>query len=365
VNAVGGNYIDTSYMTYLKSVQLSNSGNLINITIGKSSTAKYSVAQNNTAYIICLSDSGTSDIGGNENTAGSGETGLQIKLPDGVNFSDIQDVDRYYDNEIAIILPGDYSDFYNNNPVSVLSSVVTNTSVGNNDDGMTEITISTSRLQGYKLKENNGSIDVTLGEPRDIYKSIVVLDPGHGGDAPGAMRSLNGVMVYEKDVNLAILYEKGNKYFNSKDSKIKVYYTRQDDSSVSLTDRAVFADKVGADIFVSLHMNTSTNTTVKGTDVYYSTVNTSVADSGLTSKNLAEFLINYLPDEVGTVKRSAINSKLAVNKNNVVPASLIELTFMSTKSELSRIVDEDFQDNTARAIYDALCALFEEYPTGR
>lgn len=358
VNSTGDNYCDTSFLKYIKSVQCIGTGNnSITITINKSADATYTVSQQGDTYIIGFP---TADTIPTTSTS----DGLQIKLPDGVSFSSVEQEDRYFDKEIAIIIPGDYRDFYNNNPVTTTLSVVNNVTV-KYTGGKTELLIHTKKIQGYKLEDRNGTIGVTIGNPRDIYKNIVVLDPGHGGSAPGAIYSLNGVSYKEKDLNYSIMYKKTNKYFNAKDSKVKVYYTRIDDSDVSLDERAAFAKSVGADIFISLHLNANGKTSIRGTDVYFSSMNNDTAASGLTSKKLAGIILDNLPDQIGTEKRYVIDSKLAVCKNNTVPAVLIELLFMTNKQDLAMAVDEDFQDETAKALYDAVCKVFEAYPTGR
>ncbi len=356
VNTIGDNYSDTSSLSYIKSVQTIGTGiNSMNIIINKPADATYSVSQQGDSYIIGF-PSVSSTVVSNE---------LLIKLPDGVSFSSVKQEDRYYNKEIAIKLPGDYRDFYNYNPISTSNSLVKNVSVNYNGSGETEIIISTYKIQGYKLVDNNGSIKVNIGNPRDFYKNIVVLDPGHGGTAPGAVRKLDGVTYYEKNINYDILYGKANKYFNASDSKVKVYYTRIDDSDVSLAERAAFAEQVQADIFISLHMNANTKTSIQGTDVYFSSMNNDMSPTGLTSKKLASLLLNYIPDYIGTNTRNILDSKLVVCKSNTVPAVLVELLFMSNQDELSMAIDEDFQDTAARTLYDAVCMVFDSYPTGR
>ncbi len=355
INAVGENYADTSFLTYLKSVQCIGYGDdTINIIVNKPVGTKYRVTQDGNTYAITMP--------GEIKTGGSG---IQIKLPEGVSFSDVTDEDRYYDLEFSVLLPGDYRDFFSKNPIATSNNTVKGVNVTFNGS-QTEIIVSTARIQGYKLNDNNGSIDITVGDPKDIYKKIVVLDAGHGGTDPGAMYSLDGTKYNEKDINYAIMYERTQKYFNASGSDIKAYYSRYDDYKVPLEDRAAFASEVGADFFVSLHMNANGKTTVKGTDVYYSDLNNAPSDTGLTSKKLASIILNFLPGEIGTNKRNVLlGTNLVVLKKNTVPAVLIELGFMSNKSDLSLMVDETFQEDTAKAIYDAVSLVFDSYPTGR
>lgn len=82
---------------------------------------------------------------------------------------------------------------------------------------------------------------------------VVVIDPGHGGSELGAYVNYNDQTYYEKDMNLKMataMYNKLSLY-----DGIKVYMTRTDDSTVSLSNRIALAKKVSADVLFSLHVN--------------------------------------------------------------------------------------------------------------
>jgi len=357
INGIGENYEQFSSLDSLKSVQSINiSPSMINIMIEKSQTSQYFITQTGNTYRITLYEDKIVD---------NADYDLQINLPSGVNYSDVQNEDRYYDDQFAIILPGDYRNYYMSNPLSASNDVVSDISVIYNNNNETEIIVSTTKLQGYKLEENSGFIGVSIGNPRDIYQNIVVLDAGHGGTDPGAIRSLNGVTINEKDINFSIMYNRTKKYFNAEDSNIKVYYSRYNNTKVDLYERAAFAEEVGADLFVSLHMNANNGTSIRGTEIYYSDVNNSVSEIGLRSKGLATIFINSLPSMVGTKKRDIRSQAYVVVKYNTVPAILVELGFMSNKEDLALITNSSFQENAAKSIYDVLCNVFDEYPTGR
>jgi N-acetylmuramoyl-L-alanine amidase len=328
------------------------------------------VERNGNSYSVYLTKSSNSDSGGEteENT----ENSLQFKLPADILFGDITTEDRYryYQNKIAIILPGNQVAFYDKNPVTVSSGVVQDVTVSyvNNQ---TEIVIETSKLQGFKLSETHNGVTVKLGDPKDIYQNIVLLDPGHGGNAAGATRTLDGVKIMEKDLNMQILYNLAQKYFNAPDSPIKIYYTRYGDevrysnTTTENYDRAAQAKRIGADLYVSLHMNSHTTTTPVGTEVYYNSKNNKAASSGLTSKKLGEMFQKALTANLGTASRGVKDKSLIVTRENSVPAVLIELGFMSNQEELALLNNPDFQEKAAKTIYDTLCQVFEQYPTGR
>ena len=284
-----------------------------------------------------------------------------IPKPKGIKQTHIRHKDNYYQNRYSIVLPGDYRSFYNNN--SILNNVATirDISVLLNKNNETEILISTSKLQGYELAIDENYIYIRVGEPREIYKNIIVLDPGHGGPSPGAVY----FNTKEKDLNFKMLYEIGEKYFNSNPSQLKVYYTRETDVDMSLSDRAAFAQKMGADLFVSLHMNASTSSSARGTEVYYSTNNNSPNRSGLTSEKMAKIIVDNLALALGTNNRGAKSARYTVVHKNTVPAVLIELAFMSNKNDFNKISDPEIQEIAVRTIYESLLQIFAQYPTAR
>jgi N-acetylmuramoyl-L-alanine amidase len=354
INGVGDNYADTSTLQTLKSVQvITIDSNTIQLIISLSGTPQYNVTKDNNIYTLSF---GNTD-------AVNPTSAIQIPLPTGVSYSQVRHEDYYYNNQFSIILPGDQTNFYSQNTIARSNSVIANVTVTYKDNE-TYINVFTSKLQGYKLNNSNGSIDVTIGNPRDIYNNIIVLDAGHGGTDPGAIRTYNGKKINEKDINFAIV-QRALKYFNSVDSDIKVYLSRYNDTKVDLYERAAFSDVVGADLFISLHMNANYDTSIDGTEIYYTDSNNDISDMGINSKGLASLFLNSLPEMVGTDTRSIRAQNYVVTRENTVPAILIELGFMSNNGDLSLMVDSTFQEKTAKAIYDILNQVFDTYPTGR
>lgn len=92
----------------------------------------------------------------------------------------------------------------------------------------------------------------------------VVIDPGHGGKDPGA-RGYGGLV--EKDLVLAVSKLLARRL--NADPGIEVALTRSDDRYLSLEERTGFANAQGADLFVSIHGNASTNRSLRGVEVYY------------------------------------------------------------------------------------------------
>jgi N-acetylmuramoyl-L-alanine amidase len=92
---------------------------------------------------------------------------------------------------------------------------------------------------------------------------VIVIDAGHGGKDPGALGSVSK----EKNINLAIALKTGE-YLEQNLKNIKVLYTRNSDVFVGLKERAEFANKNKADLFISIHSNWAATKTIRGAETY-------------------------------------------------------------------------------------------------
>ncbi len=100
---------------------------------------------------------------------------------------------------------------------------------------------------------------------QDFSLSTVVIDAGHGGTDPGAV-SRDGKN-YEKTFTLDIAKKLSDK-IKAECPGVKVILTRDKDRSVALNDRAAIANKVGADLFISIHINSASSTSPNGYSVH-------------------------------------------------------------------------------------------------
>lgn len=92
---------------------------------------------------------------------------------------------------------------------------------------------------------------------------VIVIDAGHGGRDPGAKGSFS----YEKDITLAIALKTGE-YIKNNLKDVRVVYTRRRDSTLNLYDRPKIANKVNADLFISIHVNWAKQKNIKGTETF-------------------------------------------------------------------------------------------------
>jgi N-acetylmuramoyl-L-alanine amidase len=106
--------------------------------------------------------------------------------------------------------------------------------------------------------------DTIYGAPITRGRPIVVIDAGHGGRDPGA-RSVSG-QVAEKDLTLAVARELRDDLV--KRGRVRVAMTRHDDRYLTLDDRAAVARRLGAALFVSIHIDSAPNPLARGASVY-------------------------------------------------------------------------------------------------
>ncbi len=181
----------------------------------------------------------------------------------------------------------------------------------------------------------NGSSTSTSSEG----KIILVLDAGHGGNDSGA--TSDGVA--EKKLTLEILLA-AKKQFD-KDSRFKVYYTRTSDTYPALSDRAALANKVKADTFISIHINSADSTSANGSETLYDPNRVSATKkNGIDSLTLAKAMQKSLLESTGfndrgLVKRCSCSDcrkkglSLCVLRETNMPGCLLEYGFISNTKE--------------------------------
>lgn len=107
-------------------------------------------------------------------------------------------------------------------------------------------------------------VNLSAFAPPTFAVKTVVIDAGHGGKDPGA---IGPNKTQEKNVALAVALALGKK-INDVYPDVRVLYTRSTDVFIPLVDRANFANKNKADLFVSIHCNAAENRSVKGSSTY-------------------------------------------------------------------------------------------------
>ena len=162
----------------------------------------------------------------------------------------------------------------------------------------------------------------------------VIIDAGHGGKDKGAY----WYGISEKTLTLDVakrveilLKKKG----------IAVAMTRKSDRFVSIKDRAYLANKYPGSIFVSIHFNAHTNSSVKGIETFY------ISPKG---KKLAKSIQNRLARRINTNDRGSKKYHYAVLTKTKGVAALVECGFISNRWEGARCSSNWFKDILAQEI---------------
>ena len=176
----------------------------------------------------------------------------------------------------------------------------------------------------------------------DLSEFKVAIDPGPGGSATGAQYS----GIRESDLNLAIA-KKTQKILESEG--IEVLMTRTRDSDVSLYTRTKMAANAKADLFVSIHCNSSaTNFTATG-------IYTAYDSKGSSNRLLADTLREAMMAATGAPNMGTWERPdLAVLRTATMPAALVECGYMSTPAELALLIEPSYQEKLAQGIADGI-----------
>lgn len=183
----------------------------------------------------------------------------------------------------------------------------------------------------------------------------ITLDAGHGGSDPGAIGS-NGTR--EKDVTLKItkkvqelLKKKGAKVSMTRTGDTDVYGPNASDSQ-ELQARVDVAEDNGADAFISIHINSSTNKNVGGFSSYYYPKTNN--DTRLAQAVQDKLVKNFGLDDLGIRK-----ANFYVNKRCSMPSTLLELAFISNPKEEKLMNSNWYINKLAKSIADGIEDYFK------
>jgi N-acetylmuramoyl-L-alanine amidase len=175
---------------------------------------------------------------------------------------------------------------------------------------------------------------------------VIVIDAGHGGKDSGALGSLSR----EKDINLAIALKTGQ-YIQQNIKNVTVVYTRKNDSTVELRDRPKIANKVNADLFISIHTNSSSSRLVKGAETWIMGTTKDEANLEVAMKENAVMLreADYSTKYGGFDPNSA---------ESYIMFSLTQKVFQEQSTDLATKIQQQFRERVNRNDRDVKQAGF-------
>lgn len=271
-----------------------------------------------------------------------------------INVNSFIHYDDYYNLTYSLVLNGNYSNLLSSGSFLSTTEGISYVNVLISSDKVT-ITFSETKIMAMNISKEGNYVYIKPVLPKEKYSKIIVLDAGHGGSDPGA--SGNGLI--EKDLTLNMLLA-AKELFDRSD--IKCYVTRASDMYPSFNDRTDLANEVG-DAFISIHINAASSETASGTETYSLYAND--LGNGLTSYRLASEMLNQLLEKLGTVNRKVKSENWIVLRQSKVPATLIEIGFISNVGDAAIMGSQEGINKVGQAIYEGVVNLFEEYPPVR
>ena len=202
------------------------------------------------------------------------------------------------------------------------------------------------------------AVDTTTNETPQAHitgEKIVVIDAGHGGSDPGAGSTFTDAYgsekFVEKEINLAVATKVANIL---KANGISVKMTRTGDTYPSLSDRSDLANEIGASMFVSIHSNAiENNPEINGIEVYYASTNNDTR-YGVSSSQLAKDIYKNLINDTKATPRNVKTEQHYVTRTSEMPAVLIEIGFITNKTEAENLANSGYQDKLANAIANGI-----------
>lgn len=179
----------------------------------------------------------------------------------------------------------------------------------------------------------------------------ILIDPGHGGSDPGH-EAADKNLLPEKDLTLKIALKFGS-YLSEKLENVTVLYTRTDDRYPTLDERVNMANSKKVDYFISVHINGSPNTNIKGTESHVHSM------SSKASVKLARTFEDEFKTRAGRKSRGVKDSddrehSLQVLKFTEMTSVLVECGFMTNVSEANYLNTSEGQDVIASALFRAM-----------
>ena len=187
--------------------------------------------------------------------------------------------------------------------------------------------------------------ELRMDERAQVAGSLVMIDPGHGGVDPGDLGPLG---LIESDVCWDVARRLAGKLLGL---GARVRFTRTEAEGPDDRERALRANRLDADVFVSLHMNSHTEDTARGASTFY-------FRSSAAGARLAESIQDELT-RLGIMDCRSHPRSYPLLKETRMPAVLIEPCFITNPDEEKRLDDPEFRHQLAEAIAVGVRQYFE------
>lgn len=193
-------------------------------------------------------------------------------------------------------------------------------------------------------------------------RKVIIIDPGHGGIDGGMVGTTTGV--YESQINLEIsnkvrkyLEESGSLVLMTRDQDVGLYTEEgsvRKKKNEDLRNRKRLFDESSADIVISIHSNSFTQSKYYGAQSFY---NPNCEDSKLIAELIQEELVRVLDN--GNTRKAKVKKDVYILKNVKIPTVIVECGFLSNPKEERLLNDPDYQEKIAWSIYVGILKYFD------
>ena len=204
--------------------------------------------------------------------------------------------------------------------------------------------------------DDNGDLMLTFDVPTaTLSGKVIVIDPGHGYGKtadkldPGAIGN-----VTEQSVNLAVAKQLEEKLTAMGATVVRL---KTESEFILTSTRPAVARSYGADMYISLHCNSASNTEAHGVEVYYFTSFSQPLASAIND-SLSSYYDNTVYADGTSSSRGAKYSYYWVTLQQDFPSVLVEMGFISNERECMVMADSTYQSGMAQAIADGVYAYF-------
>jgi N-acetylmuramoyl-L-alanine amidase/type II secretory pathway predicted ATPase ExeA len=256
-----------------------------------------------------------------------------------------------------------------------------------NDKGSTDAQSHNTAHASWDSSAGPGHL--TLSRELGLKISRIAIDPGHGGSDTGAMGP-HGLV--EKNLCLDVALRLG-KLIEQNIPGAEVIYTRKKDTFVPLEERTAIANNAHADLFISIHANSSDSEEARGVETYYLSLAASAQAMRLATREnaLGKFPLHDLPELIQKITRneeisesrqlaSDVQEALAgrlelVNRSEIdrgvkrapfvvlaganMPAVLSEISFLSNAKDESLLLQSRDRQRIAEGLYSGVAAYLD------
>ena len=177
--------------------------------------------------------------------------------------------------------------------------------------------------------------------------ATICIDAGHGGTDPGAVSHDN---IKEKSITLAIATLLRKRLLGAGQ---QVLLTRNNDIFVPLSTRCSYANNLKADLFLSIHCNSSLNNKASGTETF-------CLRKGTRGENLAQHIQHNMIELTRLKDRGVKNEAFCVLEDTHMPAALVEIAFISNFEDKKKLLDNTFQNTVVLALEKAIVKYISE-----